>query len=190
MHEIKPPKSCLIKKNNIMERRGSPPAPALPLSARQRRLLEEEVNRRTTLHQYKTRIPVILLCSEGLGKKTVARQLGQPIKFVNRWHSRWLKFHRELCVYEYGVDGEGVEDYKLLDKMLEILSDQPRPGKPRRINEAQEDLLIALACRSPEDYGIIRTEWSHKTLAEVAVREGIFEQISRRYVGVLLKKRP
>lgn len=173
-----------------MERRGSPPTPALPLNDRQRRLLEAEVNRRTTLHQYKTRIPVILLCSEGLGKKTVARQLNQPIGFVKRWHSRWLEFHNELCVYECGVDGEGVEDYELLNKMLEILNDQPRPGKPRQISEAQEDLLIALACRSPEDYGIMRTEWSHKTLAEVAVREGIFTQISRRYVGVLLKKSP
>jgi transposase len=171
-----------------MIKRGSAPSPALPVSARQYRLLEEESRRRTTLHQYKERIEVILMCSQGLGKKTVARLLGQDIGYVKRWHSRWALLGEELESYERGVDGKGVNDYELLAKMLELLSDRPRSGKPRRISDEQEDLLRAMACRSPEDYGIIRTEWSHKTLAEAAVREGIFEHISRRYVSVLLKK--
>lgn len=72
--------------------------------------------------------------------------------------------------------------------MLSILKDKPRSGAPRVITSAQESLLMALACESPQDYGIIRTNWSHQTLAQVAIEKEIFESISSRYVGKLLKK--
>jgi putative transposase len=107
---------------------------------------------------------------------------------VRLWRNRWIEEYDKLIIYEQGIGGKGVKDYELLSKMLEILRDKPRSGSPRVITSAQERLLTALACESPQDYGIIRTNWSHETLAQVAIEKGIFEHISPQYVGRLLKK--
>jgi transposase len=73
--------------------------------------------------------------------------------------------------------------------MLLLLKDARRKGTVRKFSSEQDDLLVALACESPTDYGLIRTNWTHETLAEVAVSKGIFQEISARTVGKLLKKK-
>lgn len=160
----------------------------LEISNRQQVLLEGELKRRTTLSQYKERIPIILRSYVGESQVAISVSLGLNYETVRLWRSRWIDEYSKLLVYEQGIGGKGIKDHELLSKMLEILSDKPRSGAPRIITKAQEKLLTALACESPQDYGIIRTNWSHETLAQVAIEKGIFESISSRYVGKLLKK--
>ena len=161
----------------------------LELSKRQRTLLEEELKKRTTQSQYKERIPIVLRSS--LGESPTAISVSSGIKYerVRLWRNRWIDEYEKLIIFEQGVDGKGIKDHELLTKMLEILRDKPRIGAPRTITEAQERLLTALACESPSDYGLIRTNWSHASLAQIAIEKGIFKQISSRYVGELLKKK-
>lgn len=83
---------------------------------------------------------------------------------------------------------ETVSDKQLLDKMLEILSDIPRSGKPKQITLAQEQQIVALAREKPEDYGIPMTQWNREMLAHVAKTEGIVKTISPRYISDILKK--
>lgn len=161
---------------------------SLKISERQKKLLEEEGKKRTTLRQYSERIPIILRISGGESQSEISRSMGLDYESVRLWRSRWIEEYDKLLIYEAGVGGKGIKDHELLSKMLEILSDKARSGAPRVITREQEQLLTALACESPEDYGIIRTNWTHQTLAEVAIKKGIFEQISSRYVGTLLKK--
>jgi putative transposase len=160
----------------------------LEISERQRYLLEDELKKRTTLSQNKERIPIILRSVTGESQIAISVSLGLKYKTVRLWRSRWIEEYSKLLFYEEGIGGKGVKDHELLSKMLEILKDKPRSGAPRVITTAQEGLLTALACESPEYYGIIRTNWSHETLAQVAIEKGIFESISSRYVGKLLKK--
>ena len=160
----------------------------LELSNRQESLLTEELKKRTTLSQYKERIPIILRVNRGESQAAISRSTGLNYETVRLWRSRWIEEYDKLFIYEQGIGNKGEKDHELLTKMLEILSDKPRSGAPRVITAAQEGLLTALACESPQDYGIIRTNWSHETLAQVAIEKGIFEHISSRYVGKLLKK--
>jgi putative transposase len=161
----------------------------LEISERQQMLLEEELKKRTTLSQYKERIPIILRSHGIESQAAISVSLGINYETVRLWRGRWIESYSKLLIYEQGIGGKGVKDHELLSKMLLILSDKPRSGAPRAITSAQEGLLTALACESPEDYGIIRTNWSHETLAQVAIEKGIFESISSRYVGKLLKKK-
>jgi putative transposase len=161
----------------------------LEISERQQMLLEEELKKRTTLSQYKERIPIILRSHGIESQAAISVSLGINYETVRLWRGRWIESYSKLIIYEQGIGCKGVKDHELLSKMLLILSDKPRSGAPRAITSAQEGLLTALACESPQDYGIIRTNWSHETLAQVAIEKGIFESISSRYVGKLLKKK-
>lgn len=167
---------------------GVPAKEKLKLSNRQQMLLEEEFKKRTTLSQYKERIAIVLRSYSGESQAAISRRTGLNYETVRLWRSRWIEDYDKLIIYEQGIGGKGVKDHELLTKMLAILSDKPRSGSPRMITTAQERLLTALACESPQDYGIIRTNWSHETLAQVAIEKGIFESISPQYVGKLLKK--
>ena len=160
----------------------------LELSKRQEALLEEELKKRTTLNQYKERILILLRSYRGESLAAISLSTGLKYEKVRLWRSRWIEDYDQLSIFEQGIGGKGVKDHELLAKMLLILKDKPRSGAPRVITSAQESLLTALACESPQDYGIIRTNWSHQTLAQVAIEKGIFEHISPRYVGKLLKK--
>lgn len=90
---------------------------------------------------------------------------------------------------QIGASGDGVSDGELLAKILDILTDVPRSGAPKRITLSEEQQLIALACEKPEDHGIPMTQWNREMLAKVAMAEGIVEKISPRYVSELLKKK-
>lgn len=160
----------------------------LEISNRQLTLLTEELRKRTTLSQYKARIEIIIRVYGGESQTAISLSTGINYESVRLWRNRWIDEYKKLLIYEQGVGGNGVKDHELLSKMLDILKDKPRSGAPRVITSAQEGLLTALACELPSDYGLIRTNWSHATLAQVAIEKGIFDRISPRYVGKLLKK--
>lgn len=160
----------------------------LELSSRHKSLLSNELTKRTLAYHYHYRISIVLRSFAGESQASISRDLGIDYESVRLWRTRWIDNYSKLMAYEEGMGGKGVKDQELLAKMLEFLSDKPRSGAPRTITTTQEKLLTALACESPSDYGLIRTNWTHATLAQKAIEEGIFEKISPRYVGVLLKK--
>jgi transposase len=161
----------------------------LLLSIRQYNLLSNFITKRSVDRQYIERVSIVVFSYEGQSQTAIAQNLGLDYETVRLWRSRWLSSYCVLLDYEKGIGGAGIKDYQLLDKILSLLSDKPRSGAPRVITVAQEQLLTALACEPPCDYGVIRTNWSHETLAQIALEKGIFEQISARYVGKLLKKK-
>lgn len=167
--------------------RGKPPAPALHMSDRHVRLLEEEHRKRRTLKQYHTRISILLWGHEGKSNSWVGRQLGIDLNQVRYWRKRWEGQYETLLKFEEGVDGQGVSDSELLQKMLVSVGDLPRSGAPQRISMAQKQQIVAIACEKPESYGVMMTDWTHEMLAKVAMAQGIVDTISRRYVGEILK---
>ena len=109
-------------------------------------LTEEEQDRLQSLaHRARTqpllarRARVVLACAEGLANKTVARKLRVSLGMVGKWRSRFLKA---------GLEG---------------LYDEPRPGAPRKVSDAEvEQVVIQTLESTPRG----QTHWSTRGLAK------------------------
>ncbi|MFJ9683821.1 helix-turn-helix domain-containing protein [Streptomyces sp. NPDC101194] len=91
----------------------SRPGPKIPpVTAAQRAVLEGWVRRRTTAQALAQRSRIVLECAEGHSIMEVSRRLRTAPDTVRTWRCRFL---------ERGPDG---------------LCDDPRPGVPRKITDA------------------------------------------------------
>lgn len=169
--------------------RGKPPAPKIEMTSRQYELLSQEYRRSHIASNIKVRIGILLKASKGESINSIHRSLSTSVMTVKHWRRRWAASYEWLLSYEVGQSGAGVSDRALLGEMLLVLQDEPRSGAPKRITLAQEQQIIALSCKAPEDYGIEMTHWTHEYLAAVAKSEGIVSTISPRHVGNILKKK-
>ena len=163
--------------------------PRIKMSGRQRLLFEKTSRKRTMSVGLVRRIKVLLLAAEGQSNYRIEQLTGLNINSIRMWRSRWTGAYESLCEFEQGKFGQSVSEHDMLEKMLEVLSDQPRSGTPSRISMEQKEQIIALACEMPEDYGIPVTQWTLEMLAQVAKQKQIVNQISAAYVGQLLKKK-
>jgi transposase len=109
-------------------------------------LTEEEHNRLQSLaHRARSqpllarRARVVLACGEGLENKTVARKLRVSLGMVGKWRSRFLKAR------------------------LEGLYDEPRPGAPRKVSDAEVEQVVI---RTLESTPRGQTHWSTRGLAK------------------------
>jgi putative transposase len=161
----------------------------LHLTQRQKGLLEKHHARRSTPDYQRARIAIVLGAYAGKSNLALAQALQMNVKRVDRWRRRWIGGYQALCEFEQGPDGQGVSDLELLSQMLSLLKDAARPGAPKVITLEQEQQIRALACENPSNYGIPVTHWTHELLSIAAQQQGIIEQISPRYVGVILKKK-
>lgn len=168
--------------------RGKAPAPAIPMSERQYRLLEKESSKRITLRQYASRISILLRAGQGQSNGQIKRELGLSLNTVKQWRKRWNDHYAELVIFEQGQQGQGVSDGELLKEMLGMLKDSPRSGSPKTITLTQQQQIVALACQKPDAFGMPFTSWTHPLLARVAIEQGIVEKVSSRYIGTILKK--
>jgi len=168
--------------------KGYPAVPALQMTSRQYRLLEAKSNKHKTSNQLVKRIKIVLKGSKGQSNYSISEETGITIQTIKRWRSRWDIGYENLLIYERGKSREGVGDRDFLEKMLSLLRDNPRSGKPQTITMSQKKQIVALACRKPSEYGLPQTRWTREMLAHVARREKIVEKISPRYVGKILKK--
>jgi transposase len=116
---------------------------------------------RAEVREYR-RARMILLADEGHSIKHIARSLGTCRRRVREWLRRFEATR------------------------LEGLHDLPRSGRPEEITALERHQVIAAACRSPEDFGLARTIWSHDALAEVLISHGLVESISPSTVGRIL----
>ena len=121
-----------------MAKRGRP-AVRVIISPSERTTLEQWARRRTTAQGLAQRARIILLCAAGHSTPVVAAELRITRQTVGRWRGRFLA------------------------KRLDGLSDEPRPGTPRRLSDAQvEQVIIDTLETKPAD----ATHWSTRTLAK------------------------
>ena len=110
------------------------------------KLTEEEHDRLQSLaHRARSqpllarRARVVLACAEGLDNKTVARKVRVSLGMVGKWRSRFLKVR------------------------MEGLYDEPRPGAPRQVSDADvEQVVIQTLESTPRG----QTHWSTRGLAK------------------------
>ncbi len=119
-------------------RTGRPLAP-LDLDSDERESLERWVRRRTSAQALAQRSRAVLLAAAGHSNTEVAARLGWTKQTVGKWRRRFLA------------------------KRLDGLLDEPRPGTPRRLSDAEIERVLTLTLESkPPD----ATHWSTRSLAK------------------------
>jgi transposase len=113
--------------------------PELELSGEQRSTLQGWTRRRTTAQALSMRARIVLRASEGLTATAIAAETHTCIQTVSKW---WRRFD------ERGLDG---------------LLDEPRPGQPRKLSDAQIEQVIV---RTLESKPSAATHWSTRTMAQ------------------------
>lgn len=115
------------------------PTPRLNVSPSEREKLEGWSRRRKTAQALALRARVILLCAAGKSNTDVAEELGVTKQTVGKWRTRFLARR---------IDG---------------LLDEPRPGAPRRITDADVERVVTETLESkPQD----ATHWSTRSMAK------------------------
>lgn len=169
--------------------RGQAPAKAIPMTALQKTLLEQEFRKRTTQKQFSTRIDLLLRASQGYSNSQISRDLGLTLPTVRSWRCRWESHYEQICAYEKGMGIQGLSSRNYLQVLLNHLRDLPLSCTRKIISMEEEQQIVALDSEKPQDYGIEMTDWTHEMLAKVAIARGIVEKISGRHVGNILKKK-
>jgi transposase len=115
------------------------PLPPLELTPEERASLERLVRRGKTAQRLAFRARIVLRCAEGLANMAVAQELGTSNQTVGKWRSRFVE-RRE--------DG---------------LSDEPRPGAPRTVNDEKVEELVTLTLESTPKGA---SHWSTRGMAQ------------------------
>ena len=110
----------------------------LVLSDDERSMLQNWARRRSTAQGLAKRARIVLACADGLSNTAVAARLDTDRGTVCRWRTRFLA------------------------DRLDGLSDEPRPGVPRTITDAQVEEVVV---RTLEDVPEGGTHWSKRELA-------------------------
>jgi transposase len=114
------------------------PMPHLELTVDEREALERWTRRPTTAQALALRARVILSCAGGKTNTQVAGEIGLAKQTVGKWRSRFI------------------------ERRLDGLLDEPRPGGPRSILDADVERVVALTLEStPQD----ATHWSTRSMA-------------------------
>lgn len=131
--------------------------------------LEQLIRKQTSPQNEVKRAKILLLANrEGISNKQIAKQLSLDQSDITRWTKRWVE--------------------RSSDPIEERISDLPRSGAPCQISAEQWCQIMALACETPDNYGIPITHWSHKELANEVIKQGIVPTISASHLGAFLKK--
>ena len=128
------------------------------------------------------RARIIILANAGNSNARIEKELNLSRNAVSKWRNRfiiWLPLLQEVAVRDPD---------KLQDMILEVLSDLPRSGAPRKYTDAQNLKIREIACRHPKEYGKDLSHWTHTDLANYCNEVKITESISSKTVGRYLNE--
>ena len=115
--------------------------PALNVTAAERAELSSLASRRKTAQALALRARIVLACAEGGENKAVAEEMGLDRQTVGKWRRRFL------------------------DRSMDGLHDDPRPGAPRTVEDARIEAVIV---RTLETTPKNATHWSSRSMAEAS----------------------
>src|SRR4030095_2230253 len=117
------------------------PKVALILTDDERVQLDSLAHRSRTAPHLARRARILLACAEGIANRVVAKRLRMSQVTVCKWRGRFIRAR---------VDG---------------LYDEPRPGAPRRISDAEIEQVIV---RTLEETPQGETHWSSRGMAKAS----------------------
>jgi transposase len=117
------------------------PTPALVVTQDERKILQNWSRRPKSAQALALRARMILLCAAGRSNTEVAAELRITKQTVGKWRRRFL------------------------DKRMDGLLDEPRPGTPRKLSDGDIERVLALTLESAPRNA---THWSTRSLAEAS----------------------
>ena len=114
------------------------PIPPLSLSSDERTTLERWIRRPSSAQALSQRARLILACAEGKANTVVADELGVTKQMVGKWRARFS------------------------ERRLDGLLDEPRPGAPRKISDADVERVVTLTLETTPTGA---THWSTRLMA-------------------------
>src|SRR5580693_1427312 len=117
------------------------PTPALLLTDEERETLRTWTRQPKCPQALALRARVVLLCADGLSNTETAAELHVTVQTVGKWRQRFV------------------------EKRLDGLLDEPRPGTPRKLSEADVDRVLGLTLESAPSHA---AHWSTRSLAEAS----------------------
>jgi transposase len=115
------------------------PKTRLIVSPSERQALQRLTQRRTTAQALALRAQIVLRCAEGSDNRDVAEELRVARQTVGKWRQRFV------------------------ERRLNGLYDEPRPGAPRRVSDADVERVIT---RTLESTPRGATHWSTRSMAK------------------------
>jgi transposase len=115
------------------------PKVELKLSNAERSMLETWTRRRNSAQALSQRARIVLLCAGGKNNSEVASELKVSKGMVGKWRNRFVA------------------------KRLDGLLDEPRPGAPRKISDADVERVLTVTLETTPR---VATHWSTRSLAE------------------------
>src|SRR5437764_11416455 len=133
----------------------SPLAVEVTLSNEEREQLEAWARRPTSAQALAQRSRIVLAAAAGLKNTEIAERLRVTRPMVTKWRSRFA---------EHRLDG---------------LTDEPRPGQPRTITDAQvEEVIVKTLETTPRN----ATHWSTRSMArEVGLNQSAVQRIWKAF---------
>jgi transposase len=117
------------------------PKARLVVAPSERETLERWTRRRKTAQALALRARIILRCATGRTNLVVAQDLGVTHQTVGKWRARFV------------------------ERRLDGLLDEPRPGTPRRLSDAKIEAIVVKTLEStPRD----ATQWSVRSMAKAS----------------------
>jgi transposase len=131
------------------------PMPSLTLTHEERETLERWARRRTTAQALALRARMVLASAAGQTNTAIARETRVKKQTVGKWRARFVA------------------------KRLDGLLDDPRPGAPRKITDADVERVVTLTLEStPRD----ATHWSTRSMAaKVGLSQTAISRIWRAF---------
>ena len=115
------------------------PIPALKLTENERESLSQWMRRPKSAQALAQRARIILACAEGLNNTQVSHRLHLTVQTIGKWRSRFVQ------------------------KRLDGLMDEPRPGTSQRLSDKEVEEVLAMTLEStPKD----ATHWSTRSMAQ------------------------
>jgi transposase len=120
--------------------RSGRPVPPLVLAGEERQVLEQWARRAKTSQALALRSKIVLACAEGVPNKEVAARFAVTPQMVGKWRARFVQ------------------------RRLEGLADEPRPGQPRKVTDEKVEEVIVKTLEEVPPGG--DTHWSTRSMAK------------------------
>ena len=152
------------------------------LTEPEKTLLNRLAARAKTEQRLALRAKILLALDQGHSVSATARDLHIVRNTVKKWRDRWLEAQERLGKAHQ-------DDQAAFERLaLAVLDDATRSGKPADFTPEQITQIVAISCEPPQESGRAITHWTHRELADEAIKRGIVAQISPRSAGRFLKR--
>jgi transposase len=159
-----------------------PKAEKIDLTDKIKHILTRFANSTHSPEHLKTRAQIILLASDGYSNNDIEKKLNMGCHRVKKWRDRF-----NAALYDL-KQTELTNPQKLKSHIIEILSDEMRPGAPKKFTDDQFAMITLLSLQDPVDLNLPFSHWTLQLLKSEVVKRGIVDNISTSQLRRFFKR--